>query len=104
MKNELRRLADEIWKVVLDTRASRIEKLEAAKVICACKGVLIPEVNEEWLSAKQIVQLRRLKHELVQKALKRKEMKKRKNRRAYLRRQIRTLEAQEGDNGSAAAN
>jgi hypothetical protein len=94
VKGELRRLADEVWKVVLDPRANRIERIEAAKLIAACKGVLLPCMDEQFLSVRQITQLRRIKEELTEKALRKKATRKRSNRRAYIRRSIRALEGQ----------
>ena len=79
--NERRRIADEAWKIVVDPRANRIERIEALKLIAACKGVLLPDINEQWLTVKQVVQLRRAKQALVEKVLRRKERKRRANRR-----------------------
>jgi hypothetical protein len=97
VKSELRRLADEVWKIVLDPKSSRIERIESAKIIAACKGVLLPCMDEQFLSVRQIIQLRRIKEELTEKALKRKATRRRSNRRAYLRRKINDLESQPED-------
>ncbi|HZQ90368.1 MAG TPA: hypothetical protein VFA60_01090 [Terriglobales bacterium] len=95
MQRELRRIADEAWKIVLDTRSTRIEKLEALKLIAACKGVLLAELDERWLTVKQVCQLRQAKQQIVERVLRKKERRKRANRRAYLRRAIRAAEAQQ---------
>jgi hypothetical protein len=95
MKNELRQIADEAWRIALDAKSSRIEKLEALKLVAAVKGVLLPDVNEQWLTVRQVCQLRRAKQELVQKVLRRKARRKVENQRARLRRQIRELRTQE---------
>lgn len=95
MKSELRRMADEAWKIALDTRASRIEKLEALKLVAAAKGVLLPELDERWLTVRQVTQLRQAKQQLVEKVLRQKAKRKRENRLHYLRKKLRTLEAQQ---------
>src|SRR5579862_7275812 len=93
MKNELRRIADAAWQIALDAKASRIEKLEALKLVAAAKGVLLPELDERWLTVRQVTQLRQAKQQLVERVLRKKARRKRENRKAYLRRQIKTLEA-----------
>ena len=59
-------------------------------------------MNEQWLSVRQVAQLRRIKQELVEKALQRKERKSKANRKNYLRRKIKTLEAQKETDGTTA--
>ena len=98
MKQELKRIADEAWKIVLDPRSTRIEKLEGLKLIAAAKGVLLPDINEQWLTVRQVCQLRKARQELVEKALRKKARRKVENKRARLRRKIRELKAkQEGE-------
>jgi hypothetical protein len=97
MRRELKELSGLMWAVIGDAKASRIERIEAAKIVLSCYGCLIPDVNETWLSARQIVKLRTLKQGIVEKVLRRKERRKRQNRRAYLRRRIR--EAEKGTSG-----
>jgi len=98
MKREVRRIADEAWKIVLDARSARIEKIEALKLIAAARGVLLPDINEQWLTVRQVCQLRKARQELVEKALRQKARRKVENRRARLRRKIRELKAkQEGE-------
>lgn len=92
MASETRRIADEAWRIVRDPRANRIERLEGLKLIAATRGLLIPELDERWLTVRQVAELRRIKQDLVEKALQRKERKRRANRKAYLRRRIRELE------------
>ena len=98
MASEIRKIAEHAWLIVLDPRSSRIERLEALKLIAGCKGVLLPDINEQWLSVRQVTQLRRIKQELVERVLKRKAVRQKQNRRAYLRRRIKALEGQEGNN------
>ena len=62
-------------------------------MIAAAKGVLLPDVNEQWLSVRQVAQLRRIKQDLVEKALARKERKQKANRKNYIRRKIKRIEA-----------
>lgn len=95
MKSELKRVADEAWKIVLDPHANRIEKIEALKLIAAAKGVLLPDINEQWLTVRQVCQLRRTKQQLVERVLRRKARRKVQNKRASLRRKIRALKAQQ---------
>ena len=85
-----------MWAVIRDGKASRIERIECAKVILSCYGCLIPDVNEEWLSVRQIVKLRTIKQGIVQRVLRTKDRRKRQNRRAYLRRRIKAAEQQNG--------
>jgi hypothetical protein len=92
MKTELQKIREEAWRIVLEPRASRVERLEALKLIAACKGVLLPDIDERWLSAKQVCQLREAKRALLEKALQRREQRRRANRKHYLRRTIAALE------------
>jgi hypothetical protein len=98
LAREIRQIADAAWLIVRDPRATRIERLEALKLIAGCKGVLLPDIDEKWLTVRQVTQLRRIRQELVEKALRRKAARQRQNRRAFLRRRIKTLENQEGEN------
>jgi len=92
MTQELKRLRGEAWRIVNDGRASRIERLEALKIIAAANGILLPNISEEWLTVKQAVRLRQMQQELLTKALRLKERKRKQNRRAFLRRKLRALE------------
>ena len=96
MRRELKELAAAMWTVIRDPKASRIERIECAKVILSCHGCLIPDVNEEWLSVRQIVKLRTMKQSVVERVLRTKDRRKRQNRRAFLRRKIRAIEAENG--------
>lgn len=82
MKPELRTIADAMLKIVLNPRATRWEKIESAKLVAACNGVLLPDLNEEWLTTKQAVEFRRAKQDLLDKELIRKTARKRQNQRA----------------------
>ena len=99
MKDELRRIAAEAWSIVADPRASRIEKLEGLKLIAASRGVLLPDVDERWLTVRQVCQLRQAKQALLEKVLRKKAVRKRANRRQYIKRQIRAAEAAPQDTG-----
>jgi hypothetical protein len=90
---EVKRISYEAWRIVTDERSNKIERIEALKLIAACKGLLLPDINEQWLSVRQVAQLRRIKQELVEKALQRRERKRKANRRGYLRRQLKALRA-----------
>ena len=97
MASETRRIAEEAWKIVTDPRANRIERLEALKLIAATRGLLIPELDERWLTVRQVAEMRRIKRDLIEKVLQRKARKAKANRKQYLRRRIRELEmAQQG--------
>jgi hypothetical protein len=96
--SEIKQIAEAAWNIVRDPRSSRIERLEGLKLIAGCKGVLLPDVDERWLTVRQVTQLRRIKQELVERVLRRKAARNRQNRRAYLRRRIKALENQEGEN------
>jgi hypothetical protein len=91
---ELQRIKCAAWEIITDPKANRIERIEALKLIAAAKGLLLPDVNEQWLSVRQVAQLRRIKQQLVEKVLARKERKKKANRRQYLRKRIAVLEGQ----------
>jgi hypothetical protein len=92
---ELQRIKCAAWEIITDPISNRIERIEALKLIAAAKGLLLPDVNEQWLSVRQVAQLRRIKQQLVEKVLARKERKKKANRRQYLRKRIAVLEQKE---------
>jgi hypothetical protein len=92
--SELKRIAEEAWKIALDPRASRVEKLEGLKLIAATKGILLPDIDERWLTVRQVCQLRNAKQRLLEKALRRKDRKRKANRKQYLKRRISELETE----------
>lgn len=94
MKDEIKQLADEAWKIVLDPKSNRIEKIEALKLVAAARGILLPDLNESFLTVRQVCQLRAAKAELVKKVLKKKAARKVQNRKAYIRKQLREVEGQ----------
>jgi len=101
----LKQLTTAMFAIIEDPRASRIEKIEAGKVIAACAGVLVPDTSESFLSTRQAVELRQAKQAIVTKMLRRKERKRLENRRAYLRRKLRTgsvLSNTAGENGGSS--
>jgi hypothetical protein len=77
--------------IVEDPRASRIEKIEAAKVFAACAGVLLPDTSETMLSTRQAVELRQAKQAIADRMQRRKERKRLENRRGYLKRKLRQV-------------
>ncbi len=91
----LKQLKLAMYAIVEDPRASRIEKIEAAKVIAAIAGVLLPDTSEEFLSTRQAVQLRQAKEAIVTKMLARKERKRLENRRGYLKRKLKPAQQEE---------
>jgi hypothetical protein len=93
-KTDLQQVVESAWAIVLHPKSNRIEKLEGLKLVCAARGILLPEISERWLSTQQAVQLRQAKQELIDKALRCKTRRKRENRRTYLRRQLKNLEEQ----------
>jgi len=92
MKTDLKPTVAAMAAIVSDPRAARIEKILAAQIILSAHGCLLPEINEQWLSVRQITQLRSVKQQIVGSVLKRKERRKKQNRRTYLRRRIKQLE------------
>jgi hypothetical protein len=84
----LKQLKLAMYAIVEDVRASRIERIEAAKVIAAVSGVLLPDTSEEFLSTRAAVQLRQAKEVIVTKMVARKERKRLENRRGYLKRKL----------------
>jgi hypothetical protein len=99
----LKPLTIAMYSIVEDPRASRIEKIEAAKVIAAIAGVLLPDTSEGLLSTRQAVALRQAKKTIVEKMLARKERKRLENRRGYLKRKLRPLAAQPTQEGITVA-
>lgn len=111
MRGRLKELNIEMWKVLLDPRATRLERLEAGRIIAALHGVLVASgIGEAGLSAKAVAQLRAARTEIAERLFRRKQQKRGQNQRAHLRRQIRKLEQQvveqkghKEESGSAAA-
>lgn len=95
---ETQKIAAVAWEIALHAKSSRIEKLTALSILCACKGILLPALDERFLSVRQVTQLRRVQEQLVGKALRRKAARKKQNARAYLRRRLRELELGKQDN------
>jgi hypothetical protein len=93
MKKELQRIIDEAWRIVDDRPAKKLEKLEALRIIAACNGVWIGDVDERLLGPKEAFGLRQARQSLVARALGRKAARTKQNRRAYLRKKIARLEA-----------
>ena len=85
----LKRLVEAMYAVIHDPRSNRIEKIESAKVIAACSGVLLPDTSEALLSTRQAVELRQARAAIAEKMQRRKERKRLENRRTYLRRKLR---------------
>lgn len=92
MASEIKRIAEAAWLIVLDPKASRMEKLTALSILCGCRGILLPTLDERFLSVRQITQVRRVQQELVGKALRRKAARRKQNARAYLRKRLRELQ------------
>ena len=86
----LKRLIEAMYAVLNDPRASRIERIEAGKVIAACSGILLPDTSEALLSTRQAVELRAARQAIAEKMQRRKERKRLENRRGYLKRKLRT--------------
>jgi hypothetical protein len=89
---QTKKIIEQAWLIALDARASRWEKLTALSIICGCRGILLPALDERFLSVRQVTQLRRVQEQLVGKALRRKAARKKQNARAYLRKRLRALE------------
>src|SRR5579884_992074 len=103
---ETKKIAEQAWQIALNTKSSRWEKLTALTILCGCKGILLPNLDERFLSVRQVTQLRRVQEQLVGKALRRKAARKKQNARAYLRKRLRELEGQQTNqekNGPRAA-
>lgn len=92
MKQTLRPISTAMEEIVLDRRSGRIERVLAAQVILALHGLFLPGVSEEWLDTRQTIELRRVQRELLAKVLHQKAVRKKQNRRALLRRKLRTLQ------------
>ena len=93
MRGQLKQLNIEMWKVLTDPRASRLERLEAGRIIASLHGILVAGgLGESALSTRDAVALRAAQREIAEKLFKRKNQKKNQNRRRYLRRKIEALE------------
>ena len=94
MRGQLKELNIAMWNVLNDPRATRLERLEAGRIIAALHGILVTGIGESALSTKAAVQLRAAQAEIAERLFKRKQRRRGQNQRAYLRRQIRSLEQQ----------
>ena len=103
LRGQLKQLNVEMWKVLLDPRATRLERLESARIIAALHSVFVGSgIGEGALSTKAAVQLRAAQAEIAERLFRRKQRKRGQNQRAYLRRQIREQEQKNMEaNGSA---
>ena len=104
---ETKKIAEQAWLIALNTKSSRWEKLTALTILCGCKGILLPNLDERFLSVRQVTQLRRIQEQLVGKALRRKAARKKQNARAYLRKRLRELEQdkdKQENNGTTATD
>ena len=90
---EVARIRSEAWAIVTHPAAKRFEKIEALKLICATKGILVPDLDERFLTVRQALQLRQAKSRVLENALKRREKVRAVNRKAYLKRRLKELEA-----------
>jgi hypothetical protein len=95
MASEIQRIKEVAWAIIADPRSTRIEKLTALSLIASAKGMLLPTLDERFLSVRQVCQLRRIQQELVEKVLRRKARKAKANRKAYIRRRIQKLETEQ---------
>src|SRR6478735_6826934 len=95
MASEIQRIKDVAWAIIADPRSNRIEKLISLSLIASAKGMLLPTLDERFLSVRQVCQLRRIQQALVERVLKQKARKAKANRKAYLRRRIQKLEAEQ---------
>jgi len=85
VRGRLKELNVEMWKVLLDPRATRLERLEAGRIIAALYGVLAPSgIGEAALSTKAVAQLRAARVEIAERLFKRKRQKRGQNQRAYV--------------------
>ena len=103
MKN-MKRLTAVMYRIVEDPRpiTSAAIKVEAAKVIAACAGVMLPDTNEAMLSTRQAVELRQARQAIAEKMRRKKERKRLENRRAYLKRKLRQQDQQPAVSAPAA--
>ena len=81
--------------ILNDPKATRVEKIEAAKVLAACQGVLLPELSEKILNVKQVLRLREAKQKIVEQVLRKQTARKRQNRRYYIRKKLKRIGATE---------
>lgn len=93
---KLNQLKMAMLSIVEDPRASRAERIEAAKVAAAIAGVLLPDTSEALLSTRQAVELRQAKQAIADRMQRRKERKRLENRRGYLKRKLRNLTIESG--------
>ena len=99
----LTQLKTEMFRIVTDPRSSAMAKIEAAKVIAACAGILLPDTSEAFLSTRQAIELRQARKAVADRMLKRKERRKLENRRQYLKRKIKAAETAQASVTDTAA-
>jgi len=90
---EVKRIRDLAWQIATHRAARPIEQLEALKLLASLKGYFIPDINPEFLTNKQARELRLAKGRIVEGALRRREKARTANRKSYLRRRLKELEA-----------
>jgi len=82
--------------VAADPRASRLERIEASRLLMAAVGILVPSTMEPSKpDSKLAIQMQMARKVILEKMGLRRERTSRKNRKAYLVRKIKAAEAEQ---------
>ena len=84
--------------IVDDPRASKLERIEAARVALACSGLLAPDPLDKSLPTKLQIRLQAARAAIAEKLFEQREAKKLRNRKQYLQRRIAELKEKETTN------
>lgn len=80
--------------IVTDPKATKLERIEAARVIAACFGLVVPSAMESReVPTKLQIQVQAARRTVLEKLGLKKAAEARRNRRKYLKRKIAALEA-----------
>jgi len=83
---DLKLISRSMVGILEDPKASRLERLEAARVLASVNGVLLPSALDPALPSKVVARLALARQAITQKLFEAREKKAAKNRRQYLKR------------------
>ncbi|HEX4068184.1 MAG TPA: hypothetical protein VHZ09_19350 [Acidobacteriaceae bacterium] len=97
MTKELRQISKAMAAVLSDPKASRLERIEAARVAASVAGVLIPSPLDVAVPTKLGAQLQVARRVITEKLFEQRRKKAERNRKQYIRRRIGDLEGSGGN-------
>jgi hypothetical protein len=92
MARQLRLIASAMENILRDSKASRLDKTEASKILLATNGILLPSASDTALPSKLRLKLQMARSTVAERLFQQRERKGIRNKRAYLKR---TLQGQE---------